>query len=356
LIPGLLLLLLPILQLSTGHTAYVYATRYNLLQWLAYGVFFLIASEFSSSPFARKRLAIGTTTFGSLYAIFALVQGFIFAPNMVYGMVKTQGTGFGSYINRNHYAGLMEMLIPFGLVISSFRSVPRSLRVLSIFGSLVMVTSIFASRSRGGMLSVTIAVGVFVFHYWRNEHHGKRMRTLLIALALSAAFIAYFAYDRVASRSVMEAGDSMRWQITRDSIHLLAQHPLLGSGLGTFTAVYPQVRSFPTDLFVNAAHNDYVQLAVETGLLGVLFTAAFLLLVLRNAFQWIHRAQQDWFSAVTLAATIGMVALLIHSLLDFNLEIPVNAATFAFVAGLVSARPGQDHIHAISDKRRLRAS
>ena len=86
----------------------------------------------------------------------------------------------------------------------------------------------------------------------------------------------------------MEATDSIRLQIARDSVHLVAQHPLLGSGLGTFTAVYPQVRSFPTSLFVNAAHNDYVQLAVETGLLGMLCAAAFLFLVFRNALRQIQ--------------------------------------------------------------------
>lgn len=343
LIPALLLLSLPILQLSTGRTAYVYATRYNLLQWMAYGIFFLVASELSGSPLARKRLAIGITIFGSLYAIFAMFQGFIFPSDVLYGLLKTHGTGFGSYANRNHYAGLMEMLLPFGLVTSSFVFVPRSLRLLSIFSCLVMVTSIFVSRSRGGMVSVVIAVSVFAFYYWRRERHRKSIAISLIAIALASAFIAFFAYDQIAGRSAMEATDSMRWQIARDSVHLVAQHPLLGSGLGTFTTVYPQVRSFPTDLFVNAAHNDYVQLIVETGFLGGLFTTAFLFLVFRNASRQIHHAQKDWSSAVSLAAVIGAIALLVHSLVDFNLEIPANASTFAFLLGLASAKLEKHH-------------
>ena len=253
-------------------------------------------------------------------------------------MVKTHGTGFGSYTNRDHYAGLMEMLVPFGLVTSSFISVPRPLRVLSIFGTLVMLTSIFVSGSRGGMVAVVIALIVFVYHFWRHEQTSTAVRTVLIAAVLASGFIAFFAYDRVASRSVMETNDSMRLQIARDSVHLVAQHPIWGSGLGTFTAVYPQVRSFPTDLFVNAAHNDYVQLIVETGISGVLFTAAFLFLVFRNALREIHRARRNWFSAVSLAAMVGAVALLVHSLFDFNLEIPANAATFAFITGLASAK------------------
>jgi hypothetical protein len=119
LIPALILLSLPSLQLATGRTAYFYATRYQLLQWIACGGFYLAASEFSGSSVARRRLAIGVTVFGTLYAIFAIIQGFIAPPDLLYGIVKTHGTGFGSYTNRNHYAGLMEMLMPFGLVIST---------------------------------------------------------------------------------------------------------------------------------------------------------------------------------------------------------------------------------------------
>jgi O-antigen ligase len=344
-IPALVLLSLPIFQLATGRTAYTYATRYQLLQWLAYGGFFLVASECSSSSSARKRLAIGITVFGTLYATFAIIQGFLVPPDLLYGVVKTHGTGFGSYTNRNHYAGLMEMLLPFGLVISISLSVLPSLRLLSSFGSLVMLASIFVSGSRGGMLAVVIALIIFAFHYWRHEQTSTAVRTTMVAAVVALVFIGYFSYERVASRSVMEATDSIRLQIARDSLRLVAEHPLLGSGLGTFTSIYPQVRTFPINLFMNAAHNDYVQLTVETGLLGMISAAAFLFLVFQNAFRSIHRARKSWFSAVTLAAITGCVALLVHSLFDFNLEIPANAATFAFLTGLASARRdhGSDH-------------
>jgi O-antigen ligase len=345
LIPALVLLSLPILQLATGRTAYFYATRYSLLQWLAYGGFFLTASEFSGSSSARKRLAIGIAVFGTLYATFAMIQGLIAPPDLLYGIVKTHGTGFGSYINRNHYAGLMEMLIPFGLVITTSRSVAPSVRLLSSFGSLMMLASIFVSGSRGGIVAVVVALIFFVWHYWRHERTSTAVRTLLAAAVLSSVFIGFFSYERLANRSVMEATDTIRMQIARDSVHLVAQHPLWGSGLGTFTAVYPQARTFPTNLYVNAAHNDYVQLAVETGLIGLLCAAAFLFLLFRNAFQRIRRARQDWFSAVTLAALVGCIAMLVHSLFDFNFEIPANATTFAFLAGLASARPDCDSVH-----------
>ncbi len=342
-LPAILLLSLPILQLASGRTVYFYATRYQLLQWLAFGIFFLVASEVSGNSSARRRMAIGITIFGALYATFAMVQGALAPPDLLYGVVKTHGAGFGSYTNRNHYAGLMEMLLPFGLVISTAPTIRWDLRLLAGFGSLVMFASIFVSGSRGGMISILIAVMVFACHYYSSRRKTSRaVQAIFVVAILSSVFVAYFAYDRVASRSVMEVTDSMRLQIPRDSLRLVAQHPLLGSGLGTFTTVYPQVRSFPTNLFVNAAHNDYVQLAVETGLLGVLCTAAFLFLVFRNALRQLRRTRQDWFSAVSLAAMVGCIALLVHSLFDFNLQIPANAAAFAFLSGLASAQPDRE--------------
>ncbi len=342
LIPALVLLFVPILQLATGRTAYFYATHDQLLQWLAYGGLFLAASEFSGSSARRRHLAIGIAAFGAIYALFATIQSFIAPPDLLYGFVKTHGTGFGSYTNRNHYAGLMEMLLPFGLVVSFSSSVSGPLRFLSSFGSLVMLASIFVSGSRGGMVASIIAVIVFVSFYWRYRRTSAEMRTIMIAAVLSSIFVGVFSHERVESRSVVEATDAIRLEILRDSVRLVAAHPLLGSGLGTFTAVYPQVRTFPTNLFVNAAHNDYVQLTVETGLAGMLSALGFLYLVFGSALRTIHRKNRGWGSAVSLAAMVGCVALLVHSLFDFNLEIPANAATFAFLAGLASARPRRE--------------
>jgi O-antigen ligase len=338
-LPALGLLFIPFLQLATGHTAYAYDTHYTLLEWLAYGVFYLIASEFSGDSLLRMRMAISIAVFGSLYALFAMLQGSLAPANLIYGVIRTQGTGFGSYTNRNHYAGLTAMLLPFGLVVLFSSFAPKALRLLCGFGSLVMLASIFMSGSRGGMFSVMIGLIFLLVQQWRGNMHRGSLRKLILAGVLTAAFVGYFSFDRVASRSVREATDVMRLQIARDSLKLLAAHPLLGSGLGSFPTVYPTVCTIPTNLFVNAAHDDYLQLAVETGLAGVLLAVLFLWLLFRNGLRSLRRTGRSRFSDVTVAALAGCVSILIHSFFDFNLQIPANAAVFAFLAGLASARP-----------------
>jgi len=111
---------------------------------------------------------------------------------------------------------------------------------------------------------------------------------------------------------------------------------LLGWGLGTFPEVYPSFRSFYTNLFVNEAHNDYVQLAVETGLVGFAIACSFIVLVYHRGLRRMEQWQTDIRSAAALAALIGLTGILVHSLSDFNLQIPANAALFFALAALAS--------------------
>jgi O-antigen ligase len=101
--------------------------------------------------------------------------------------------------------------------------------------------------------------------------------------------------------------------------------------------VYPSYRSFYTNFFVNAAHNDYIQAAVETGLTGLAVICGFIVLFYRVALERIGHWRTDIRSAMTLAAIIGVSGILIHSLSDFNLQIPANAALFFALAALATS-------------------
>jgi len=111
----------------------------------------------------------------------------------------------------------------------------------------------------------------------------------------------------------------------------------LGWGLGTFTTVYPQFRSFYTTLFVNAAHDDYVQVLVETGLIGFVAVVWFIVEVYRAGLRNVDGWNRDWSRALGLAALVGCTGLLVHSFFDFNLQIPANAYMFYFLCALATS-------------------
>ena len=136
-----------------------------------------------------------------------------------------------------------------------------------------------------------------------------------------------------------EISGGVRVSIDRDCLRMLIRRPLLGWGLGTFPIVYPEFRSFYTTFFVNQAHNDYLQLLVETGVAGFSIAVWFLVLVFRRAARKLKNWTENASGTMTVAALLGCIGILVHSLLDFNLQIPANAALFYVLCALAASAP-----------------
>jgi O-antigen ligase len=249
-------------------------------------------------------------------------------------------------VNHNHYAGLMELLLPIPLIIAMSRFTHEKERLVAGTAAAIMVGTVFLSGSRGGMLAVFVELVVFTAVLMRRK---KRIRIAIGVGAFAVVLISLLAWlggkeltTRVASISTetrSEISGGMRLSIDRDALRMFRQKPLLGWGLGSFPVVYPEFRSFYTNFFVNEAHNDYLQLLSEMGLLGFGVMLWFLVLVYRRALRKIGNWESDVSSAVTLACTLGLTGILVHSFVDFNLQVPANAALF-YVLCTIAGGPG----------------
>jgi O-antigen ligase len=253
---------------------------------------------------------------------------------------------YGPYVNHNHYAGLMELLVPIPLVISLSRLAHEKTRIAAGVAAAIMVGTIFLSGSRGGMLAVFAELAIFGVILFRQK------RSVRIALGLTAFAVVLVSLlvwlggkeltTRVGSISQEARGEisgGMRLFIYKDGIRMFGHRPVLGWGLGTFPVVYPQFRSFYTNFFVNEAHNDYVQLMAEMGVLGFGAMVWFLTVMCRQARRKIAKWPTEVSGATTLACTLGVVGILLHSLVDFNLQIPANAALFFVFCSIAGAPP-----------------
>jgi O-antigen ligase len=149
-----------------------------------------------------------------------------------------------------------------------------------------------------------------------------------------------------------ELSGGVRLSIAKDSLHMWLRRPILGWGLGTFPVAYPQYRSFYTRFFINEAHNDYAQLLVETGLLGFAIAGWFLVITFRRAFAKLDNWPETINGTVTVAALLGCVGILVHSFLDFNLQIPANAALFYVLCAVAAGDRFQESIR---QRRRVRS-
>ena len=355
--PMAVFFVLVLVQWAFGTTAYRHATYTHLLLYAAYGMLVFVVTQTLRRSSQFELMAKLFTGYGAVVASFAVLQGL--APNgRIYWIrgLEQGGSIYGPYVNRNHYAGLLEMLLPFPLVLAATRLTNGNRKIVVAGIAALMAGSIFLSGSRGGMAAfVAQMVVLAVFMLRKREGSWKQPLMLGAFLAMVIVFLVWIGGNELTQRLISvhseareELSGGVRLTIDRDCFHMLAKRPFLGWGLGTFPIVYPEFRSFYTTFFVNQAHNDYLQLLVETGLAGFSIAAWFLVLVFRRAAGKLKNWTETASGALTVAALLGCVGILVHSFLDFNLQIPANAALFYVLCAVAASAPLQE-----SQRRRV---
>jgi len=348
-LPAALFLVLCVAQLYGGIALDPYATResiFNLVTPLV--LFFLAGQLFAKAPQALWReLGLAVTLYAFSLGLFAILQ-FFSSHNLIYWTVKSPGWTFGPYVNHNDYAGLMEMLIPMAAayVLSRPQRDPR--RSLLAFSLCVPVASVLLSGSRGGFISLLVETFILgCILGWRLAGDRPAHFGSLLALGITGAALLFFwmAPNRAVRRlgelanlhQTAEVTYGQRERAARDTLHIFRDHPCVGIGLGGFETVFPQYRTFPSNLVWTHAHNDYAEALAETGLAGGTLMAWALFLFFRSAFRGLPSRLRDEAGWMRLGAVLGCCGLLVHSLADFNLHIPANAAWFAVCAALAVA-------------------
>ena len=348
---------LAVVQWVTGATAYRQVTYAHLLLYAAYGMLAFVATQSLRRSSQFDWLAKAATGYGAVVAAFAVLQGI--APNgkLYWIWPSAQGGAiYGPYVNHNHYAGLMEMLTPFPLVLAATRFSDGNRRMIVTAIAALMAGSIFLSGSRGGMLAFCAQIIVLAVLLLRSRQgNWKKPLMLGVFMMLMIGFLVWLGGNELTRRLASihseartEISGGIRLTIDRDCLHMLLKRPFLGWGLGSFPIVYPQFRSFYTTFFVNQAHNDYLQMLVETGLAGFAIAVWFLVLLFRQVASKLKDWNETSTGALTVAALLGCVGILVHSFLDFNLQIPANAALFYVLCAIAAGPPLQE-----SQRRRV---
>jgi O-antigen ligase len=345
--PMLVFAALIVLQLVTGATAYRYGTFSSALLYCAYGLFCFLVVQCLRRSSQIKTLAWVFSIYGFVLAMFAVLQS-ITSNGKLYWLRTPRFGGwiYGPYVNHNHYAGLMEMLVPIPLVFFLTHHARGSRRAMAALAAGVMAGTIFLSGSRGGMAALvvqTAALGVILLMERKNRRPSIGLSFfLLIVFGLLVWLGGAELTKRVASINAearQELSGGMRMAIDRDGIKMFARKPILGSGLGVFPDVYPRYRNFYTNFFVNQAHNDYLQLLIEMGTLGFATMIWFIVLLYRSAIRKLENWTEDVNGAIALAAMLGSTGILVHSFVDFNLQIPANAALFYVLCVVAAVEP-----------------
>ncbi|MDE2060035.1 MAG: O-antigen ligase family protein, partial [candidate division NC10 bacterium] len=256
----------------------------------------------------------------------------------------------GPYVNRNHFAGYMEIAIPltigYLLVQAPVRKGRLTIRqrfllwtsqqtsksVLLMFAAIFMGAALLLTGSRGGLVSFVGSMVFFVvMATMRRASHskGRRLALAFFGLVLIAAVWmggnrAFLSMERL-EQTFQEPTVEERSILWQDTLRMAGDYLRLGSGFNTFEEVFPTYKTSTAQMIFQYAHNDYLQLLAEGGIGAFCLVIWCLIVWYRDLFgRWLVR--QDPFAGImTLAGMTAVFAMLIHSLTDFNLHIPANA-------------------------------
>jgi O-antigen ligase len=224
-------------QIVLRRSAYGYITKYEALQYVSFGIVALIGAECARSERARKLFALVMTVFGACYAFFALVQE-LTSNGKIFWFHRPQfhGSIYGTYVNHDHYAGLLEMLLPIPFVLSMGHLFRGGKRALIGACAILMAATIFLSTSRGGMLAFAFEMALFAALTLGKRRSPRIALGTASVCVLILALLIFLGKGQVLGR-LGDLSPGMRLDITKDSLRMFSKRPILGWGLGTFPTV-----------------------------------------------------------------------------------------------------------------------
>src|SRR6266436_293358 len=350
-----------------------YATRLILVQIVALLIYFAAVLVFTDTP-KRLRLLVRTiTVFGFFLAIFGLTQSFT-SPDKVYWIREMpQSQAFGPFINRHHFAGYMELALalPLGLIFSN--AVEREKKFIYMFAAALMAVALVMTNSRGGIVSLVAELlflvslmGIGRRHRKKRSEKRPRIKSAAmkagLALALVIALfggVVLLGGEEALSRLVGSVntddpttGRAHFWSVTVD---IIKNHPVIGTGLGAFGVVYTGYDTRNGLYRLEQAHNDYLQVLSDGGIVGAALGLVFLVALFRMGFAR-RESRDDFRRGVATGALAGCFAVLVHSFFDFTLHTTSNSLLFLVLAALATMNGRVEEVQTRRKKKRSETS
>ena len=328
-------------------------TKLVIVQLASLLVYFAATLVFVDTPHRLRLLVRTIIVFGFLLAIFGLTQSFT-SPTKVYWIRElNQSTAFGPFINRHHFAGYMELTIslPLGLLLAG--SIDKDKRLIYLFVALLMGVALVMTASRGGIISLVAEIVFLVIvtairrkQSDRRRKRSSRLKGVATRVALASALIfglfmgvillgGEFSLARfidTVNTDDPTTGRAHFWSVTLD---MIKANPVVGTGLGAYGVIYTRYDTRNGLYRLEQAHNDYLQVFSDAGVVGGVLALAFVVLLFYRGFKR-ARSRDDFRRGVALAALGGCFAVLIHSFFDFTLHTTSNALLFLVLAALAT--------------------
>src|SRR6266851_4001825 len=329
-------------QLAIGITAVPFLTRIELLKYSSLVALFFLCVQSYRTRSQWRNFVWFLMCLGFAVSLFAILQHFTFngklywVPELQYG-----GIPFGPYVNRNHFAGLVELLIPPGLAIQILGAERRDQLPLVTLFTLLPIGALFLSASRGGIIGFVAEVIFLAILIIARRREKNVLVAAALIITLAAILVSWLgigaALDRFATYKKLETSEGRRVEMLHDSLRIFQDHRALGTGLGTLQEVFPLYESSYDGLVVNHSHNDYAEALAETGAIGAFCGLVFLVLLFWTSWMILNAPGDPRSFAYHTGALVACLGLLVHAGVDFNFHIPSNALIFLLQAALATS-------------------
>ncbi len=338
---------------------YPYATKQNIRLVSAIVAVFIVVLNVFRRPDQIKRLLMAIAVIGGTIAVITLAQN-LFGNGKIYWFILNKNTnGYsGPFINHSNYGQFMNLSIAAAIALFAVKlhelftdrkmSPPEMLdrltsnyaKPLWLLAAIICLgaATVFITLSRGGMISMLIATAFTTLLITTRKSLRAHSWIMVIIVLLAFTCVLYIGfdavYDRLATLKQFDQAESGRIQILKDIAVAWTKFPILGTGLGTHSVVYPMFDRSLITFLATHAENEYAQALEETGLVGLTALIA-LGVIVWTSFVKIIRKPKYYIHSAAYGLGFGLLAILIHSLSDFGQHLPANASLSAIFCALL---------------------
>ncbi len=336
-------------------------TLQELLRILSYVCMYIMTVQLLSHPDRLKKTVNIVVFCAAIIAFFAIIQK-MSSPEKIFWLRSgpRNSKPFGPWINPNQFAGYIEMVVFWAVALflfyrprvrgnETFRekfvgffTVPGvHFHLFLGYATVLMVLAVFISLCRGGILSLILGGSCFLFLFHCKFPRKGRFTIFTIIMA-SLVAVSWFGWESILrefgygfdSQGRLSDGRLFLWE---DVLKIIKDFPLLGAGFGSFMAIYPLYKTIGGDFIYDHAHNDYLELFSDGGIIGFSITACFVLVVLWHGWKMIRVRRDQYAILLGIGSISGLVAMLGHSITDFNMHNGAVGLYFFLLCGVLVA-------------------
>ena len=342
-----------------------YTAREEMIRVLIYAFLFFAVVNHLHRQESTQIISFVLIFLAMCVAAYGVYQ-FATHSDRVWGFIRPEQymkRGSGTYICPNHLAGFLEMILPLAMAYIFMAKISPVARIFIGYAGLVILAGIGVSISRGGWIAAALSLVVlFSVLLRQRQYRIPAIVALVVLLGFGVVFVSNARHTQKRFSEMFVAGkfEDIRFRLWKPALNMWKDHPWTGVGAGHFDLRFREYRPDDVQMRPDRVHNDYLNTLADYGAVGAALVLSALVLLYLGVFKtwkFVMRVSSDGSSrksnkpAFVLGASIGLLAILLHSVVDFNLQIPANAILAVTLMALLSS-----HLRFSTDRYWVRGS